>query len=156
MMQLDEKGSQSAWARRDNLAYSSGMQMICAEQALSPWALSAGASGVNPKILVAFTEWLKIGDSASLQGANLAQHPLVAAALDGLASESAFDEAVDATVELVYSTSSGGQPEPAMLPLVGLVVHSVSTRPLAHAPIACHLLTLPVSMVTEAIDQHAN
>ena len=78
---------------------------------------------------MALTEWLKIGDAASLQGANLAQHPLVMAALNGLASESAFDEAVDATVELVYSTSSGGQPEPSMLPLVSVIVPSVSTLP---------------------------
>lgn len=75
---------------------------------------------------MALTEWLKIGDAASLQGANLAQHPLVMAALNGLASESAFDEAVDATVELVYSTSSGGQPEPSMLSLVSVIVPSVS------------------------------
>ena len=78
---------------------------------------------------MAFSEWLKLGDAATLQGANLAQHPLVMAALDGLASESAFDEAVDATVELVYSTSSGGQPEPSMLPLVSLIVPSVNDLP---------------------------
>jgi len=78
---------------------------------------------------VALTEWLKIGDAASLQGANLAQHPLVMAALNGLASESAFDEAVDATVELVYSTSSGGQPDPSMLSLVSVIVPSVSSPP---------------------------
>lgn len=78
---------------------------------------------------MAFSEWLKLGDAASLQGANLAQHPLVMAALDGLASEIAFDEAVDATVELVYSTSSGGQPEPSMLPLVSLIVPSVNKLP---------------------------
>ncbi len=78
---------------------------------------------------MALTEWLKIGDAASLQGANLAQHPLVMAALNGLASESAFDEAVDATVELVYSTSSGGQPDPSMLSLVSVIVPSVSSPP---------------------------
>ena len=91
--------------------------------------LSAGGPAVTPKILVAFSEWLKLGDAASLQGANLAQHPLVMAALEGLASESAFDEAVDATVELVYCTSTGGQPEPSMLPLVSLIVPSVSYHP---------------------------
>ena len=82
---------------------------------------------MRPKILVAFTEWLKIGDARALQAANLTQHPLVAVALDSLASESAFDEAVDATVELVNSTSSGGLPEESMLPLVSLIVPSVST-----------------------------
>ncbi len=81
---------------------------------------------MRPKILVAFTEWLKISDAQALQAANLAQQPLVAAALDSLASESAFDEAVDATVELVYSTSSGGVPEESMLPVVSLIVPSVS------------------------------
>ena len=88
-------------------------------------ALGAGATPVAAKVLVAFAEWLKLGDAASLQGASLAQHPLLAAALEGLASESAFDEAVDATVELVYCTSSGGQPEPSMLPVVSIIVPSV-------------------------------
>ena len=104
------------------------------------------------KVLVAFAEWLKLGDAASLQSANLAQHPLLAAALDGLASESAFDEAVDATVELVYCTSSGGQPEPSMLPLVSIIVPWVSfpaptqspypVKPCAHA-VRTHALALP-------------
>ena len=89
------------------------------------------------KVLVAFAEWLKLGDAASLQGASLAQHPLLAAALEGLASESAFDEAVDATVELVYCTSSGGQPEPSMLPVVGIIVPSVSFPAAARSP--CHV-----------------
>ena len=88
-------------------------------------ALGAGATPVAAKVLVAFAEWLKLGDAASLQGASLAQHPLLAAALEGLASESAFDEAVDATVELVYCTSLGGQPEPSMLPVVSIIVPSV-------------------------------
>ena len=80
------------------------------------------------KVLVAFAEWLKLGDAASLQSASLAQHPLLAAALEGLASETAFDEAVDATVELVYCTSAGGQPEPSMLPVVSIIVPSVSAN----------------------------
>ena len=71
-------------------------------------ALGAGATPVAAKVLVAFAEWLKLGDAASLQGASLAQHPLLAAALEGLASESAFDEAVDATVELVLLHLLGG------------------------------------------------
>ena len=91
--------------------------------------VDAGGPAATPKILVAFSEWLKLGDAATLQGANLAQHPLVTAALNGLASETTFDEAVDATVELVYRTSTGGQPEPSMLPLVSLIVPSVSNRP---------------------------
>ena len=91
--------------------------------------MDAGGPAATPKILVAFSEWLKLGDAATLQGANLAQHPLVMAALDGLASEATFDEAVDATVELVYRTSPGGQPEPRMLPLVSLIVPSVSQLP---------------------------
>lgn len=94
----------------------------------------AGATPVAAKVLVAFAEWLKLGDAASLQSASLAQHPLLAAALDGLTSESAFDEAVDATVELVYCTSTGGQPEPSMLPVVSIIVPSVSFPAAAQSP----------------------
>lgn len=77
------------------------------------------------RVLVAFSEWLKLASSRSLDGAALAQHPLVTAALEGLNSERTFDGAVDAIVELVYVTSSGGQPEEKMLPLVARLVPAV-------------------------------
>lgn len=77
------------------------------------------------RVLVAFSEWLKLANPQTLDGAALAQHPLVAAALEGLNTERTFDGAVDAVVELVYVTSSGGQPNKQMLPLVARLVPAV-------------------------------
>ncbi|BDA46876.1 Transportin-3 [Coccomyxa sp. Obi] len=80
---------------------------------------------VVARVLVAFSEWLKLANPQTLDGAALAQHPLVTAALEGLNSERTFDGAVDAVVELVYVTSSGGQPNETMLPLVARLVPAV-------------------------------
>lgn len=80
------------------------------------------------RVLVAFSEWLKLANSNTLDGAALAQQPLVTAALEGLKNEETFDAAVDAAVELVYITSHGGQPDEKMLPLVARLVPAV--RPL--------------------------
>lgn len=77
------------------------------------------------RALVAFSEWLKLANPQTLDGAALAQHPLVTAALEGLNIECTFDGAVDAVVELVYVTSSGGQPDDKMLPLVARLVPAV-------------------------------
>ncbi|CAL8471497.1 g11039 [Coccomyxa elongata] len=80
---------------------------------------------VVARVLVAFSEWLKLANPQTLDGAALAQHPLVTAALEGLNTERTFDGAVDAVVELVYVTSSGGQPNEKMLPLVARLVPAV-------------------------------
>ena len=110
------------------------------------------------RVLMAFSEWLKLTSSRSLDGAALAQHPLVTAALEGLNSERTFDGAVDAVVELVYVSSSGGQPEEKMLPLVARLVPAVralSTDPSHVAPYgsqpqsSCALISWPIAAAFE-------
>ncbi len=95
---------------------------------------SYGGAGpdVTLRVLVAFSEWLKLASASNLDGAALAQHPLVTAALDGLNSERTLDGAVDAVVELIYVSSSGGQPEDNMLPLVARLVPAVRALSPAH------------------------
>lgn len=84
------------------------------------------------RVLVAFSEWLKLANPQTLDGAALAQHPLVTAALEGLNNEGTFDGAVDAVVELVYVTSSGGEPTEKMLPLVARLVPAVRSTSCKH------------------------
>ena len=45
--------------------------------------------------------------------------------MEGLKSEDTFEDASDAVCELVLCTSSRGEPEPHMLPLVQLLVPAV-------------------------------
>jgi hypothetical protein len=91
----------------------------------------AGAGvGAVPQVLTAFSEWLKLASVESLDGAQLAEHPLVTAALEGLNKPDTFDGAVDAVVELVYLSSAGEQPVPGMLPLVARVVPAVGRHAL--------------------------
>lgn len=80
---------------------------------------------VGLRVLKAFSEWLKLGNPRSMDGGAMAEHPLVTAALEGLGCPAEFDGAVDAVIELVYLSSSGGQPEEHMLPLVARVVPAV-------------------------------
>ena len=77
------------------------------------------------QVLHAFAAWLKLTAGAGLDGPTLASHPLTLAAMEGLKSEDTFEDASDAVCELVLCTSSRGEPEPHMLPLVQLLVPAV-------------------------------
>ena len=77
------------------------------------------------KVLTAFAAWVELGGMGSLDGAQLAQHPLVDAALTGLKDEDVFDAAVEAVVQLIYCSSAGGSPQPNLQPLVQRLVPAV-------------------------------
>lgn len=81
----------------------------------------------KPQALKAFASWLRLKSGCLLEGAVLAQHQLTQAALQGLQStdDAVFEAAVDAVCELIYCTSSRGEADPKMLPLVQLVVPAV-------------------------------
>eukprot|EP00891_Asterochloris_glomerata_P002287 jgi/Astpho2/2287/e_gw1.00040.5.1_t len=78
----------------------------------------------KPQALKAFASWLRLKSGCLLEGAVLAQHQLTQAALQ--ANDAVFEAAVDAVCELIYCTSSRGEADPKMLPLVQLVVPAVS------------------------------
>jgi transportin-3 len=84
-------------------------------------------------VLRSFTEWLKLKPGAGLDGAALAQHPLVTAALQGLQSAQTFDASVEALCELIYCTVDSQGPLPGMDPLIQRLVPAV--RP--HLVSAC-------------------
>lgn len=77
-------------------------------------------------VLHAFAAWLKLSAGAGLDGPALAGHPLTKAAMEGLTSIDTFEDASDAVCELVMCTSTRGEPEPQMMPLVQLLVPAVS------------------------------
>lgn len=77
-------------------------------------------------VLHAFAAWLKLSAGAGLDGPSLAGHPLTKAAMEGLASVDTFEDASDAVCELIMCTSTRGEPEPQMMPLVQLLVPAVS------------------------------
>ena len=81
------------------------------------------------RVLGAFAAWLNLTPGAGLPGAQLAQHPLTTAALEGLASLESFDQAADAIVELIYSTSTRGEPDQDSLALVSRLVPAVRLIP---------------------------
>lgn len=78
------------------------------------------------RILESFAAWLSLTPGAGLPGEQLAEHPLTTAALEGLASQETFDQAVEAMVELIYSTSCRGAPDQGSLKLVSRLVPAVS------------------------------
>ena len=77
------------------------------------------------RVLTAFAAWAELGGLAAMDAAQLAQHPLVDAALAGLRDEDIFDAAVEAVVQLIFMSSSGGSPQPQMQPLVQRLVPAV-------------------------------
>lgn len=77
-------------------------------------------------VLHAFAAWLKLSAGAGLDGSALAGHPLTKAAMEGLTSVDTFEDASDAVCELIMCTSTRGEPEPQMMPLVHLLVPAVS------------------------------
>ena len=87
--------------------------------------MSAAGQATGP-VLHAFASWLRLSAGAGLDGPALANHPLTKAAIEGLKSTDTFEDASDAVCELVLCTSSKGQPEPQMMPLVQLLVPAVS------------------------------
>ena len=87
---------------------------------------TAGAQSVTGPVLHAFAAWLKLSAGAGLDGAALAGHPLTKAAMEGLTSVDTFEDASDAVCELVMCTSTRGEPEQQMMPLVQLLVPAVS------------------------------
>ncbi|KAK9805956.1 hypothetical protein WJX73_008237 [Symbiochloris irregularis] len=95
--------------------------------------------GIREHVLRAFAAWAELGGMASMDAAQLAQHPLVEAALAGLSNEDVFDSSVDAVVQLIYVSSGAGSPLPQMEPLVQRLVPAVLqqrglfTRALGHA-----------------------
>ena len=80
-------------------------------------------------MLKAFTAWLKLNpELAGLPDAALAGHPLVLLSLAALQSAELFDDAVDATAELIYATGlmmHHAQPPSRYMPLVQELVHTV-------------------------------
>ncbi len=83
-------------------------------------------------MLKAFTAWLKLNpELAGLPDAALAGHPLVLLSLAALQSTDLFDDAVDATAELIYATGlmmHHAQPPSRYMPLVQELVHTVCLR----------------------------
>lgn len=77
------------------------------------------------RVLEAYAAWLSLTPGAGLPGAQLAEHPLTTAALEGLATPETFDQAVEAMVELIYSTSTRGAPDQGSLALVTRLVPAV-------------------------------
>lgn len=88
----------------------------------------AGAQ-TRSRVLEAFSSWLQLTPGGGLPGSQLAQHPLVTAALEGLDSSDTFNAAVEALVELIYSTSNKGAPDQDSMALVSRLVPVV--RPLS-------------------------
>ena len=86
----------------------------------------AGSLGVTGPVLHAFAAWLRLSAGAGLDGAALANHPLTKAAMEGLTSVDTFEDASNAVCELVMCTSTRGEPEQQMMPLVQLLVPAVS------------------------------
>ena len=78
------------------------------------------------RVLEAFAAWLSLTPGAGLPGVQLAEHPLTSAALEGLNNHETFDQAVEAMVELIYSTSSRGAPSQESMALVARLVPAVS------------------------------
>lgn len=78
------------------------------------------------RVLEAFSSWLILTPGGGLPGSQLAQHPLVTAALEGLDNPETFDDAVEALVELIYSTSNRGAPDQDSMSLVSRLVPAVS------------------------------
>jgi predicted component of type VI protein secretion system len=80
-------------------------------------------------VLKAFTMWLKLNpELTGLSDSALAGHPLVLLSLSGLQHADLFDEAVDATAELIYSSGlmmHHAQPPSRYMPLVQELVHAV-------------------------------
>ena len=92
---------------------------------LNLWLIAGGHA--RGQVLHAFAAWLKLtAGGQGLDGSALATHPLTQAAMEGLTSADTFEDASDAVCELVLCTSSRGQPEPQMMPLVQLLVPAVS------------------------------
>ena len=81
---------------------------------------------MRARVLEAFASWLTLRPGCGLPGAQLEQHPLVTAALEGLQSPETFDEAVDALVELIYSAATKASPDRDSMPLIHRVVPAVS------------------------------
>ena len=77
------------------------------------------------RVLQVFASWLKLTPGGGLPGMQLAQHPLVSAALEGLNATDTFDAAVEVMVELIYSTSSRGAPDEGSMALVARLVPAV-------------------------------
>lgn len=88
-----------------------------------------------PQVLAAFAPWVRLSQGVNdgvlmsdpqLEPSVLAQHPLTAAALDGLNSASDFDAAVDAVSELVRCTTQGDpespEADPRAAPLAAVLV----------------------------------
>ncbi|KAK9830032.1 hypothetical protein WJX72_009312 [[Myrmecia] bisecta] len=107
-------------------------QMVEELIASAPQALQVLSACLNQhgerlreQVLEAFGSWLKLCGGAGLDGATLAQHPLVIASLEGLQAHETFDAAVDAVVELIFITSSQGMPDQNMFPLVEVLVPRV-------------------------------
>lgn len=91
------------------------------------WYLGlAGSPGVTGPVLHAFAAWLRLSAGAGLDGAALVNHSLTKAAMEGLRSVDTFEDASDAVCELVMCTSTRGEPEQQMMPLVQLLVPAVS------------------------------
>lgn len=88
----------------------------------------AGVQSVTGPVLHAFAAWLKLSAGAGLDGPALAGHPLTKAAMEGLSSLETFEDASDAVCELIMCTSTRGEPEPQMMPLVQLLVPAVSVK----------------------------
>ena len=80
-------------------------------------------------MLKAFTTWLKLNpELTGLPDAALARHPLILLSLAGLRNADLFDEAVDATAELIYSSGlmmHHAQPPSRYMPLVQELVRTV-------------------------------
>ena len=90
--------------------------------------MRAGGQSVTGPVLHAFAAWLKLSAGAGLDGPALAGHPLTKAAMEGLSSVDTFEDASDAVCELILCTSTRGEPEPQMMPLVQLLVPAVSLK----------------------------
>ena len=93
------------------------------------------------KVLTAFAAWVELAGANFLDGAQLAQHPLVEAALAGLRDSDVFDAAVEALVQLIFASSSAGSPRPHMQPLVQRLVPAV--RWVGGIPLVCLPACLP-------------
>ena len=98
-----------------------------ADQLMLP--VVAAGSSLQGQVLKAFTMWLKLNpELTDSSDAALAGHPLVLLSLSGLQHAALFDEAVDATAELIYSSGlmmHHGQPHSRYMPLVQELVHAV-------------------------------
>ena len=83
-------------------------------------------------MLKAFTAWIKLNpELTGLPDAALAGHPLVLLSLAALQDAELFDDAVDATAELISASGlmmHHAQPPSRYMPLVQELVHAVWLR----------------------------